>query len=433
MFDDVPGLDDLGDVRGRSVLVRADLNVPLRSAPTPGGPSLPAVADDFRVRAALPTIRWLVERGAQVTVASHLGRPGGRPDPALSMAPVRELLQAFVPGVRVLENLRFDPGEESGDPAFGAQLVDGHDLYVNDAFGSCHRAHASVVYPPTVLPSAAGLLLRRELDALGRVLHAPAHPFTVVVGGAKVADKLGTIRALATLADRVVIGGAMAFTFLAAQGHRVGASPVDEAALDECRALLGPGTHVELPVDLVAVPTEGSRQAGSSPEGRVVAGYVPPGWEAFDIGPATRERYARRITSARTVLWNGPMGRFEDRRFAAGTAAVAAAVAHCTGFTVVGGGDTVTAVHQLGTADRIGHLSTGGGAMLELIERGDLPGIAALRDARRLLATAGAASAARPGTPHGQPGRARPAGAGGDPVTLAAGAGGAVVHLDGLP
>ena len=387
MFDDVPGLDDLGDVRGRSVLVRADMNVPLRAAAAGDSSGPVAVADDFRIRAALPTIHWLVEHGAHVTVASHLGRPHGHPDPALSMAPVRSLLEEMAPGVHLLENLRFQPGEEAGDQSFGATLVDGHDAYVNDAFGTCHRGHASVVYPPTVLPSAAGLLLRRELDMLGRVMQAPAHPFTAVVGGAKVADKLGTIRALAAMADRVVVGGAMALTFLAAQGHRVGQSAVDEAAIDECRALLGPGSRIELPVDLVAVPATGPDHDGLQDPGRVVAGYVPPDWQAFDIGPATRERFARRITSSRTVLWNGPMGRFEDRRFAAGTAAIAAAVAHCTGFTVVGGGDTVRAVDQLGVSDRVTHLSTGGGAMLELIEHGDLPGIAALRAAGRRMAT----------------------------------------------
>jgi len=388
MFEDIPILADLGDVRGRSVLVRADLNVPLRKhqhiegplATSEGGPM--EVADDFRIRSALPTLRWLVDRGAQVTVASHLGRPGGKPRADLAMAPVRACLDRLVPGLTVLENLRFDPGEEANDHDFGAKLVAGHDAYVNDAFGACHRAHASIVYPPSVLPSAGGLLLHQELQALAKILVSPPRPFTVVVGGAKVADKLATVRALAASADRLLIGGAMAFTFMAARGAQIGRSPVDEAAVEACGELLrsDAGARIELPEDLLVVPAEHASTTEAL-EPRVVIGDVPAGWQAFDIGYATRAHYASLIRTSAAVLWNGPMGRFEDARFGGGTQVVAKAVASSRGFSVVGGGDTVAAVRQLDLSGHIDHLSSGGGAMLELIERRDLPGIAALREA----------------------------------------------------
>lgn len=378
MFDDVPSLEDLGDWRGTSVLLRADLNVAL--ARRPSGETV--VADDFRLRAAVPTIDWLLRTGAFVTVASHLGRPHGHPDPALAMAPVRGRLLDLLPHapesqLRVLENLRFDPGEEANDPAFGAQLVAGHDRYVNDAFGCCHRAHASVVYPPSRLPSAAGRLLRAELRALGRLMAEPPHPFTVVAGGAKVADKIGAIGALAAQADGVLVGGAMAFTFMVAAGRHVGSVTVDPVEVDRCRRLLDDGLRVELPVDLVAAPVDDDQRSPHEP--RLFDGDVPAGWRVFDIGPRTAARFADRIAGSAAVLWNGPLGVCEDPRFAAGTRAVAEAVAGCAGTTVVGGGETVAAVRAFGVADRIDHVSTGGGAMLELIERGDLPGIAALR------------------------------------------------------
>jgi len=389
MFEDVPRLDELGSVRGQSVLVRSDLNVPLlRSV---AGPMV--VADTFRVETALPTIQWLVSRGARVTVASHLGRPKGHPSPDLTMAPVRVLLQQLVPGVTVLENLRFHPGETENDPAFGAQLVKGHDLYVNDAFGACHRQHASIVFPPTVLPSAAGLLLASELDALGHLIEDPARPFTVAVGGVKVTDKLGTIRALARTADRILVGGAMAFTFLAAQGRSLGGSLVDASEIDACRALLQSGLRIELPSDLIA--SRGSADDGTPPDRADVGcfdGDLPAGWRAFDIGPDTRQRFCHQIAESAAVLWNGPMGVFEDSRFAAGTDELANAIASCAGFTVVGGGDTVAAVRALGLTDRFDHVSSGGGAMLELIEQGDLPGIEALRAGKRARPSATASS-----------------------------------------
>ncbi len=393
MFDDVPRLGDLGPVGGRSVLLRADLNVPLLRSVQ--GPMV--IADDFRIRAALRTIRWLTDHGARVTVAGHLGRPRGR-DPSLAMGPVRAKLQELVPGVEVLENLRFDPGEEANDPAFGAELIQGQDLYVNDAFGACHRAHASIVFPPTVLPSAAGYLLGHELDSLGEVVEAPARPFTLVVGGAKVKDKLGTIRALAEKTDVLLVGGAMAFTFLAAQGRAVAESVVDVSEVEVCRDLLRSDLEIELPIDLIASSgaTTGVEGPGQG-EIRCFEGDLPSGWRAFDIGPKTRQRFRERIGRSATVLWNGPMGVAEDPRFASGTREVASAIAAAPGFTVVGGGDTVAAVRALDLTERFDHVSSGGGAMLELIESGDLPGIAALRDAHRRRAPHSAGRTTEPG------------------------------------
>jgi phosphoglycerate kinase len=377
---DVPRLDDLPDPLGRSVLVRTDFNVPL---PLKIDTHF-TIADDFRIRSALPTLRWLLDRGALVTIASHLGRPGGRPDPRWSMEPVRARVNELLPGVEVLENLRFSPGEEANDPGFGEDLVRGHDLYVNDAFAACHRNHASIVYPPTVLPSAAGRLVEAELDALGRLLGEPERPFVVIVGGAKVTDKLGTVRSLAASADCVLVGGAMAFTFLAAIGVPTGSCFVDDAQLEACRELVATA-DIELPTDVIGVvagdridPAPG---IGRGETRRLVRG-IPDGWRGLDIGPDTAERFAERISGARTILWSGPMGVAEDPRFAVGTAAVARAIADSGAFSVVGGGDTVAAIAALGYADCFSHVSTGGGAMLELIEQGDLPGLRALANSR---------------------------------------------------
>jgi len=375
MFEDIPTLEDLGGVQGRSVLVRADLNVPLRRQDGPGM----VIADDYRILASLPTLRWLIDRGAKVTVASHVGRPHGRVVPDLVIEPVRRRLAELVPGLTVLENLRFDPGEEAGDPAFGARLTEGHDAYVNDAFGACHRAHASIVYPPTVLPSAGGLLVQRELQALATVLESPPRPFTAVLGGAKVADKIGTVGALAKRADQLLVGGALAFTFMVAQGREVGESPVDADAVDACAALLRSEASIHLPEDFLIVPFEGPTPVSADAEVRVVTGEIPSGWQAFDIGPHTRQMYAQQISASGAVLWNGPLGLFEDPRFAEGTKSIATAVARCRGYSIAGGGDTVAAVRSLGLSSGVDHLSSGGGAMLELLEHGDLPGIAALR------------------------------------------------------
>ena len=385
----VPLLEDLGDLEGKSVLVRLDLNVPLADTPEGGR----VVADDFRIRAALPTLFWLREHGARITACSHLGRPKGKVDPKYDMAPVRSRLGELIDGVELLENLRFSPGEEANDPAFVLELVKGHDAYVNDAFGSSHRAHASIVGPPQYLPSAAGRLLAREVEVLTGLLDAPERPFVVILGGAKVKDKIGVLRSLTARADTVLVGGGMSFTFLQAQGHSVGASLVDPTHLDACRELLSSPGHIILPVDAKALAPgrKLSIEAGADsdeppadamgPDVEIFGLEIPEGWRGVDIGPVTVELFAEVIASAGTVLWNGPMGVFEDDRFAAGTKAIAEAMARCPGRTVVGGGDSAAALAQLGLEDKIDHVSTGGGATLELLEFGDLPGLAALRSA----------------------------------------------------
>ncbi len=384
MSSGLPLLEDLLPLEGRSVLVRADLNVPLAD-----GPSGKVVVDDFRIRQSVATLSWLQEHGAEVTVCTHLGRPKGAPDPRYDLAPVRARLAELAPGVELLENLRFDPGEEANDPELVRRLVEGKDAYVNDAFGVSHRAHASVVGPPALLPCAAGRLLQREVEVLGGLLEAPKRPFVAIVGGAKVADKLGVLNALAARADAVLVGGGMAATFLAALGHEAGGSLVDTSKLDACRALLAGAADILLPSDLVALSPDGEANFGGHPEaeatGQVaVRGQdLSEGWRGYDIGPATRAAFAEALAGAGTVLWNGPMGVCEDARFAAGTEAVAKAVASCGGFTVVGGGDSVAAIDRLGLAEAITHVSTGGGATLELLEYGDLPGLAALRAGRR--------------------------------------------------
>ena len=376
----VPVLDDLLPLDGAHVLARVDFNVPL----VHGTDGRPVVEDDYRIRAALPTLEWLRSRGAHVTACTHLGRPKGRPDPRYDVQPVRDRLALLAPGVELLQNLRFDPGEETGDQAFADRLVAGFDVYVNDAFACSHRAHASIVGPPTRLPSAAGLLFARETAMLGRLLDAPARPFVAVLGGAKVADKLGFIEAMLQRADQVVVGGAMAFTFLAALGFSTGSSLVDPAHLNTCaRILEDAGARLVLPTDLVVLGPEGTIGSGSPGGGvpAVVGADVPAQWQAVDIGPQTRGAFARHIHEARSVFWNGPVGAFEDPRFSAGTQAVAAAVATTDGYTVVGGGDTVAALDEIRLADRVSFVSTGGGAALDFLEHGDLPGLRALRTA----------------------------------------------------
>jgi phosphoglycerate kinase len=373
----IPCLEDLPPVVGRRVLVRADLNVPLRSTATGGY----EVADDFRLRASVPTLSWLLERGARVTVCSHLGRPNGKVDPRYSMAPVRKRMLTLVPGVDVMENLRFDPGEEANDPCFVRRLVEGYDFYVNDAFGACHRSHASIVGPPYLLPSAAGRLLEREVEALSRLLIEPERPYVAVIGGAKVADKLGMLASLSEKVDRLLLGGAMCFTFLAALGHRVGESMVEIDLLGEARALLRVNPHIQLPTDVTALSPDGILATEGSLRGTVrhFGLDLPPGWRGADIGPDTRESFVNAIASARTVLWNGPMGVFEDPRFGKGTRSVAEAVASSPAYSVVGGGDTAAALDKFHLEDGVDHVSSGGGATLELVEKGDLPGLVALR------------------------------------------------------
>ncbi len=360
----LPVLEDLPDPKGKNVLVRVDFNVPISDG---------KIDDDLRIRAALPTLQWLIEHEAKVVACAHLGRPKGKPDPEYSLDPVRERLSELAREVELMENLRYDAGEEDNDDDFVGRLIEGKDLYVNDAFGACHRAHASVVGPPKHLPSAAGRLLAREVDVLGGLLEDPDRPFVAVLGGAKVSDKLGVIKALLDRVDVLVIGGGMCFTFLAAQGHDVGDSLLQEDQIDTCRELLDSGKEILLPTDVVAMgPDEDIDTQGAD---------VPEGWKGLDIGPDSAKAFGEAIAGAGTILWNGPMGMFEDDRFAEGTKRVADAVANAKGFSVVGGGDSAAAVARFGYAEGVDHISTGGGASLELIEKGDLPGLKALREA----------------------------------------------------
>jgi len=358
----VPQLEDLPPLDGKRVLLRADFNVPLD-----GG----RITDDLRIRAALPTIEWLQAHGARVTACTHLGRPKGTPDPKYSVEPVRQRLAELAPGVDLLENLRYDAGEEGNDPAFVQKLIDGFDAYVNDAFGASHRAHASIVGPPQFLPSAAGRLLAREVDVLLGLREEPRRPFVAVLGGSKVSDKLGVIDALLGIVDELVIGGGMCFTFLAAQGHHIGDSLCEEDQIDTCRRLLSQSKPIHLPSDVTALgPNDEIAQLGTT---------IPKGWKGLDIGPGSAAAFTDVVLDARTVFWNGPMGVFEDERFAAGTRTLAQAMVDTRAFTVVGGGDSAAALAQFGLADGVDWISTGGGASLELLELGDLPGLKALR------------------------------------------------------
>ncbi len=367
----VPHLEDLGDVAGKKVLVRTDFNVPLVDG---------EIVDDLRIRAALPTLRWLQERGAEVTAMSHLGRPKGERNPKYDMAPVRDHLEQLLPGVRLLDNLRFDPGETSNDPSFVARLVEGQDLYVNDAFGASHRAHASIVGPPSHLPSAAGRLLAREVEVLMGVRNDARRPFVAIMGGSKVSDKVAIIEALSERVDTLLVGGGMAFTFFAAMGHQVGNSLLEVPMIDYCRELLDSGKPIKLPSNITALGPGGQLfDPSAGGDVRQMGQSVPDGWMGVDIGPGTAAEYSDIIAEAQTVLWNGPVGVFEDPRFEAGTKHLAHAVAECRGFSVVGGGDSAAAAKQFGVAEDMDHVSTGGGAALELLEKGDLPGLAALR------------------------------------------------------
>ena len=367
----VPTLEDLGDLAGRRVLLRADFNVPIADG---------EIVDDFRIRAALPTIEYLTSRGATVTACTHLGRPKGAPDPKYSVEPVRRRLAELAPGVLLLDNLRFDPGETADDPAFVQRLIDGQDLYVNDAFGASHRAHASIVGPPRFLPSAAGRLLEREVEVLLPLRSDPKRPFVVILGGSKVSDKLGVIDALSNVADALVIGGGMCFTFLAAQGHHVGDSLLEVDQVETCRRLLDSDVTIHIPHDVTGLGPGGEiMNPAAGGEVRQLGADVPDGWKGLDIGPGTASAFSDIIAEARTIFWNGPMGVFEDPRFAAGTRVIAEAMAEARGFTVVGGGDSAAALDAFGLAGEVDHVSTGGGASLELLENGDLPGLEALR------------------------------------------------------
>ena len=368
---DLPVLEDLGDVSGKRVLVRTDFNVPMS-----GPDERREIVDDFRIRAALPTIEWLVDRGATVVCASHLGRPKGAPAAKYSMDPVRRRLAELAPGVELLENLRFNPGEETNDPAFVASLVEQADLYVNDAFGAAHRSHASIVGPPAFLPSAAGRLLAKEVEVLGDLREGAKRPFIAVLGGSKVSDKLGVIEALKSRVDAFVVGGGMCFTFLAAQGYSVGDSLCERDQIDACKRLLAGPVPIHLPEDLVGLDASG--------EYATFGVRVPDGAKGLDIGPGTAAAFADVIMDARSVFWNGPMGMFEDPRFASGTRTVAQAIADTRAYTVVGGGDSAAALAEFGLEAEVDHVSTGGGASLEFLELGDLPGLVALRKAPRV-------------------------------------------------
>ncbi len=384
------------DVGGSRVLVRVDFNVPMEDG---------RITDDRRIREALPTIRHLVEHRAKVILATHLGRPKGRVDENLRLTPVGERLGTLLgrpvpvlpdcvgPAVEaavarmgsgqvvLLENLRFHAGEEANDPAFAASLARLADLYVNDAFGTAHRAHASTAGVAAHLPAVAGLLVEKELRHLGQALDAPRRPFIAILGGKKVSDKIGVIRHLLTRADALLIGGGMAYTFLSAQGYEIGASICETDSLPLASELLDAaarrGAAFHLPVDVVVATA-----LDAAADHRVVdVGAIPSGWMGMDIGPRTAAQFAGVIQGAGTILWNGPMGVFEIPAFAGGTRAVAEAMAQSKAVTVVGGGDTAAAVEELGLAERMTHLSTGGGASLEFLEGRELPGIAVLQDA----------------------------------------------------
>jgi phosphoglycerate kinase len=378
----VRSVDDLA-VEGRRVLIRCDLNVPLD-----GG----RITDDGRIRASLPTIQSVLGRGGSAVLCSHLGRPKGTPDPRYSLAPVAarlaELLGRDVPLVplgepapaplALLENLRYDPREESGDESFAKELAAYGDCYVGDGFGALHRAHASVAGVPALLDHAAGYLVLKELEVLRALTTDPARPYAVVLGGSKVSDKLAVIDNLLGVVDRLLVGGGMCFTFLAAQGHGVGDSLLEADQLGAVRSMLATaqerGVQLLLPTDVVV-----AREISESAETKVVpATAIPDGWKGLDIGPETVAAFAAAVESSKTVFWNGPMGVFEVAPFAAGTKGVAEAIAASPGMTVVGGGDSAAAVRALGMAEAFGHISTGGGASLEYLEGKTLPGVAAL-------------------------------------------------------
>jgi phosphoglycerate kinase len=371
-------LEDL-DVDGKRVLVRVDFNVPLDEDQN--------ITDDARIRAALPTLRELRENGARLLLAAHLGRPKDR-EPEFSLKPVAERLSDLlgtdvqlaeslddVPDgdVVMLENVRYEKGETKNDPELGERYAALADVYVNDAFGAAHRAHASTEAVARLLPSAAGRLLEREVSTLRGILDDPKRPLVAVVGGAKVTDKIGVLEAFLERADTILIGGAMCFPFFKAQGHDVGDSLCEEAGVEPARKLSG-AEKIELPEDLVA-----GREFKADTERRELDGIdVPDGWMGLDVGAATAERYAGVIAEAGTVFWNGPMGAFELEPFAAGTKRVAEAIASAPGTTVVGGGDSAAALAHFGLADEVDHLSTGGGASLELVEGKPLPGVEVL-------------------------------------------------------
>ncbi len=370
-MSELPKLEDLGDISGKRVLVRTDFNVPLDNG---------IIRDDLRIREAIPTLKYLVDNGAEVTACTHLGRPKGKFEEKYSLEPIRVRLNEILPGIKLLDNLRFHSGEEANDPRFIEQLVAGQDIYVNDAFGASHRSHASITGPPQLLPSAAGRLLQNEVEILLRVRNKPKRPFVAILGGSKVSDKLGVIDALVQVVDKLLIGGGMCFTFLKAQGQQVGSSLLEEGQVDYCKELLASGAPIILPHDFTAMDSDG--KIGDPAVGgtvRQMGNNIPDGWSGLDIGPGSAALFGEIIQESKTVLWNGPMGVFEDTRFSAGTKHVAQSMAeNKASFTVIGGGDSAAAAKEFKFDTEIDHVSTGGGASLELIEKGTLPGIDAL-------------------------------------------------------
>ena len=367
----LPNLEDLGDISGKRVLVRTDFNVPLDDGD---------IRDDLRIREAIPTLKYLVDNGAKVTACTHLGRPKGKFEEKYSLNPVRARLNEILPGIKLLDNLRFNPGEELNDPQFIEQLVAGQDMYVNDAFGASHRKHASIMGPPQLLPSAAGRLLQNEVEILLQVRNKPKRPFVAILGGSKVSDKLGVIDALVQVVDKLLIGGGMCFTFLKARGQQIGSSLLEEGQIDYCKELLASGAPIVLPHDFTAMDSDG--KIGDPAVGGIVrqmGNNIPDGWTGLDIGPGSAAVFGDIIQESKTVLWNGPMGVFEDARFSAGTKHVAQSMAeNKASFTVIGGGDSAAAAKEFKFDTEINHVSTGGGASLELIEKGTLPGLDAL-------------------------------------------------------
>jgi 3-phosphoglycerate kinase len=384
------------DVRGKRVLVRVDFNVPLNDKKE--------ITDETRIVAALPTINYLIENKAKVILCSHLGRPKGTPDPKYSLEPVAKRLSELLPckvsfatdvigesahsavaalgegEVVLIENVRFHKEETDNDPEFSKKLAALAEVFVNDAFGSAHRAHSSTTGVAAYIPAVAGFLIGKELDVLGGALENPVRPFIAILGGAKVADKIGVIDNLINKVDTILLGGGMAYTFLKAKGYEVGTSLVDEERIELARGLMKKaaekGVDLSLPVDTI-IADKFDAEANTQV---VPAEHITPGWMGLDIGPSTRMLFAEKIRTAKTVIWNGPMGVFEMKPFADGTRVIAKAMADCDGVTIIGGGDSAAAVHQMGYADAMSHISTGGGASLEFLEGIELPGVAALLD-----------------------------------------------------
>ena len=371
---DLPSYERWGDLTGKRVLVRVDFNTPV--AEIDGELH---VTDDFRIRSTIPLFEDLLARGATVVACTHFGRPKGHVVAKYSVAPVRARLAELCAEVELMENLRFNPGEESDDPAFGASLVEGFDYYINEAFSASHRAHASIMIPPTLLPSAAGPNLQREVTTIQSLLTSPERPFVAIVGGAKVADKLGIVRVLADKAQTVLVGGGMAYTFEVTQGRTIGSSLFDGLHLDECAALLKEG-HVLIPDDSRGLK-DGQPFGNGGGDDEVIdfGANVPDGFVGLDIGPQAVATFCAAIGEAKTILWNGPMGVFEVPECAVGTFAIAKAIAANSGaVSIIGGGDSVSAIKKAGVSDKVSFISTGGGASLEFLEGRELPGVASI-------------------------------------------------------